>query len=124
MEAATAAGAISTPASLFKVSKLADTHSFKSVLLRSSSFPEAASVKCSLSCYRNTITSASRLFAIAGDGGGTNDDEVDDELQVLSPNGTGLASENIVSAPQVTKPFPFSICTFSCTNYFSVLSIY
>ncbi|KAL8098746.1 hypothetical protein AgCh_031470 [Apium graveolens] len=98
------ATAISTAASLFKVSNLTDKHSFaappiKSVLFTASSFPEAASVKCSFTCFTNNVTSASRVFAIAGDGGGTNEDE-SDELQGLSPNGTGLAPQNIVSAPQ------------------------
>ncbi|XP_074344288.1 non-canonical heme oxygenase HOZ, chloroplastic-like isoform X3 [Apium graveolens] len=98
------ATAISTAASLFKVSNLTDKHSFaappiKSVLFTASSFPEAASVNCSFTCFTNNVTSASRVFAIAGDGGGTNEDE-SDELQGLSPNGTGLAPQNIVSAPQ------------------------
>lgn len=99
---ATAAAAISTPASLFKV---ADTHSFstppfKSLLLPSSSFPQAAaSVKCSFTCFTNKIALAPRLFAIPGDAGGLNQDG-DDELQGLNPNGTGLVSESIVSAPQ------------------------
>lgn len=112
MEAATA---ISCAASLLKVSKLADTHSFttptnKALLLRSSSFPEAASasVKCSFTCFPNTIDSAaSRLFALASDCGGLNEDEDGDDdveeekLQECNSNGTGLAS-----SPQVLQIFP------------------
>lgn len=110
MEAATA---ISCAASLLKVSKLADTHSFttptnKALLLRSSSFPEAASasVKCSFTCFPNTIDSAaSRLFALPSDCGGLNEDEDGDDveeekLQECNSNGTGSAS-----SPQVLQLF-------------------
>lgn len=86
MEAA--AAAISSPGSLFVVSDFTNPP-IKSVLLRSS---EAASVKCSLSCcFTNKITLAPRVLALAGHGGGLNEDG-DDELDGRIPNGTELVS--------------------------------
>lgn len=93
---------------LFVVSKLPDTHSsstpaIKSVLLRSSSFPEASFVKRSLSFSNTTVptTSASRIFALARGGGAQKEEEDDDDDEEgRNRNGTGLVSQDIVSSPQ------------------------